>query len=43
MNGDTNCNLHTRCSQERMDTGTGALGNERTSGGHTNDRIINIG
>ena len=28
--GDTNCNWHTRCSHQRIDKGTGGLGNKRS-------------
>ena len=31
--GDTNCNWSGRYSHQRIDKGTGGLGNKRTSGG----------
>ena len=41
--GDTNGNLCTRYSHQRIDNGTGGLGNMRTSGDLPNDSIIKIG
>ena len=34
--GDTNCNWCALCSHPRTGTGTGGLGNKRTSGDHPN-------
>ena len=39
---DTNCNKWTRYSHQRIDKGTGGLGNKRTSGDHSNNSIIKI-
>ena len=41
--GDTSCNRCTRYSHQRIDTGTGGLENERSSGDHSNYNIIEIG
>ena len=41
--GDTNCNWCTRYSQQKIDTGTGGLGNKRTRGNHPNYSITKIG
>ena len=40
--GDTICNWCTRYSPQRIGTGTGELGNKRTSGDHPNYRIVEI-
>ena len=40
---DTNCNRCTLYSHQRIGTGTGGLGNKRTSEDHTNYRIVEIG
>ena len=39
---DTNCNWCSWCSHQRIDTGTGRLGN-KMGGDYTNNRIIEIG
>ena len=39
---DTNCNLCARHSQQRIGTGTGGLGNKRTSWNHPNYNIVEI-
>ena len=41
--GDTNNNWNPRYSQHRIDEETGGLGNKRTSRGHLNNSIIEIG
>ena len=41
--GNTNCNWCARYSHQKIGTGTGGLGNKRTSGDHPNDNIIKIG
>ena len=41
--GDTNCNWYVWYSHQRIDEGTGGLGNKRTNGDHPNDSIIKIG
>ena len=41
--GDTNCNWCARYIHQRIDEGTGGLGNKRTSEDHSNDSIIKIG
>ena len=41
--GDINSNWRTRFSHWRIDTGTGRLGNERTSGDHPIYSIVDIG
>ena len=40
--GDTNCNWYARYSHQRIGTGTGRLGNKRTSRDHPNYDIIEI-
>ena len=40
---DTNCNLRTRYSHQRIGTETGGLGNKRKSGDHPNYSIFEIG
>ena len=40
--GDTNYNWCNRYSHRRIDTGTGGLGNKRTSGNHPNSSIFEI-
>ena len=40
---DTNCNWFACNSHQRIGTGTGGLGNKRTSGDHPNYSIIEIG
>ena len=40
--GDTNCNCRVRHGQQRISTGTGGLGNKRTSGHHLNSSIVDI-
>ena len=40
--GDTNCNWCTRYNHQSIGTGTGGLGNKRTSGEHLNYSIIEI-
>ena len=39
---DTNCNWCSRYSHQRMSTGTGGLGNKKTSGDHPNNCIVKI-
>ena len=39
---DTNCNWYSWYSQQRIDTGTGGLGNKRTSKDYPNYSIIKI-
>ena len=39
---DTNCNWRALISHQRIDTGTGGLGNKRTSGDYPNYNIIEI-
>ena len=39
---DTNCNSSARYNQQRVDKGTGGLGNKWTSGDHPNDSIIKM-
>ena len=41
--GDIDCNWRARYSHERIDTGTGGLGNKRTNGDHPNNCIVEIG
>ena len=41
--GDTNCYWCARYSHQRIDTGTGGLGNRRTRGDHPNYSIVEIG
>ena len=41
--GDTNSNWRTRYSHQRIGTGTGGLGNKRTSKNRPNYSIIKIG
>ena len=41
--GDTNCNCHAWYSHQRIGTGTGGLGNNRTCGDHPNYSIVEIG
>ena len=41
--GDTNYNWRARYSHQRIGTGTGGLGNKRTSEDHPNYSIIYIG
>ena len=41
-NGDTNCNWYAEYSYQRIDNGTGGIGNKRTNGGHPNDSISKI-
>ena len=41
--GDTNCNWRTRYSHQRIDTGTGGLGNKRTSRNCPINNIVKIG
>ncbi len=38
--GDTNCKWRTRYNHQRVDKGTGELGNKRTTGDHTNYDIV---
>ena len=40
--GDTSYNWCASYSHQRIDNGTGGLGNKRTSGDHLNDSIIKI-
>ena len=40
--GDTNCNWCSWYSHQKIDTGTGGLGNKRTSRDHPNYNIIKI-
>ena len=40
--GDTNCNRCTRNSHQKFGTGTGGLGNKRTSGDYPNYSIVEI-
>ena len=40
--GDANCNWCTRYSHQRIDKGTGGLGNKRTSGDYPNNSVIKI-
>ena len=40
---DTSCKWRTRYSQQRIDTGTGGLGNKRTLGDRQHYSIIEIG
>ena len=40
--GDTICNWCARYSHQKVGTGTGGLGNKRTSGDHPNNRIVEI-
>ena len=40
--GDTNSKWHARYNYHRIGTGTGGLGNKRTSGDHPNNSIIEI-
>ena len=40
--GDTNCDWYAQYSQQRIGTGTGRLGNEKTSGDHPNYTIVEI-
>ena len=41
--GDTSCNWCALYSHQRIGTGTGGLGNKRTSGDHPNYSIVEIG
>ena len=41
--GNTNCNRCTWYSHQRINKGTGGLGNKRTSGDHPNYSIVEIG
>ena len=41
--GDTNCNWYTRYSHQSSGTGTGGLGNKRTSGDYSDYSIVEIG
>ena len=41
--GDTNCNWYSRYSHQRVGTGSGGLGNKKTSGDHVNYSIIENG
>ena len=41
--GDTNCNWRARYSHQKIATGTGGLGNKRTSGYHPNYSIVEMG
>ena len=41
--GDTNCNWRARYTHQRIGTGTGGVGNEKTSGDHPNYNIVEIG
>ena len=41
--GDTNCQWRARYSHQRIGTGTGGLGNKRTSGDHQNYSVVEIG
>ena len=41
--GDTNCNWCARYSHQMIGTGTGEIGNKRTSGDHPNDSMVDIG
>ena len=40
--GDTNCNRRARYSHPRIGTGTGGLGNKRTSGDHPDYYSVEI-
>ena len=40
--GDTNCNWCTQFSHQSIGTGTGGLGNKKTSGDHPNYGIVEI-
>ena len=40
--GDTNCNLRTRYSHQKIVKGTGGLGNKRASRDYQDDSIIKI-
>ena len=40
---NTNCDWCVLCSHQKIDTGTGELGNKRTSGDHPNYSIAEIG
>ena len=40
---DTNCNWYAQYSHKKICTGTGKLGNKRTSGDHPNYSIVEIG
>ena len=40
--GNSNCNWCARYSHQRIGTGTGGLGNKRTSGNHPNNSITKI-
>ena len=40
--GDTNCNWCTRCSHQKIGTGTRGLGNKRMSGDHPNFSSVEI-
>ena len=39
---DTNCNWRAWYSHQRISSGTGGLGNKRTSGDHLNDNIVEM-
>ena len=41
--GDTNCNRCALYSHQRIGTGTGGIGNNRTNGDHPNYSIVEIG
>ena len=41
--GDTNCNSYVRNRHQRINTGTGEVGNKRKSGDHPNYNIVEIG
>ena len=41
--GDTNYNWHALYSHQRFVTGTGELGNKRTSGDYPNNTLVDIG
>ena len=42
VDGDTNCKWYSRNSHQSIDTGSGGLGNKRTSGDHPNYGIVKI-
>ena len=42
VDGNTNSNWCARYTHQRIDKGTGGVGNKRTSGDHLNDGIIKI-
>ena len=43
IDGDTKCNWYARYNHQRTGTGTGGLGNKRTSGDHPIHSITEIG